>query len=305
MSRSQPVKIPGPLSEEQEERRYKLELKHRASDSYHQFGHQIEDEEKWIVDMNRRLRILDYSALGMAGGNVRRRWVQQGIWNNKWKLFPHGKWKREKPLELESESETDPEGEPPPYSFLRPKTKPRRQKSDEEKRRIAERRVVQERDREASRSYHQFVYQISKERERIQDESSRVESSAGVVSANINTRAYDSVRDTWTRRGIWDDRWGLLPGMAWRHEEPFVFEEETADSHEVGKAPEAPVRPMSSAPRPSLFGSTPVTKRRNSGLFTFTKNPAQQGPAADTHGLINERSQGADDDQWIGCLVVS
>jgi hypothetical protein len=83
--------------------------------------------------------------------------------------------------------------------------KPREPKSDEEKRRIARWRVVQECEREASCLYHQFVYQISKERERIQDESTSREG-AGVSIADINTRAYQNVKNTWTKRGIWNRR---------------------------------------------------------------------------------------------------
>jgi hypothetical protein len=151
----------------------------------------------------------------IAYENVKKRWVEQGIWNNKWNQFASGRWKHEEPLEVESEPETDPEVEPSPplFSFspkqLQPKR--RRPKSDNEKRWIAERRLVREREREASRLYHQFVYQISKERERIQEES---ENGKGADTADINTRAYENVKNTWTKRGIWSGRWGILPGMS-------------------------------------------------------------------------------------------
>jgi hypothetical protein len=121
-----------------------------------------------------------------------------------------GRWKHEEPLELESRSETDTDAEslPRPLSIfgipqkqLQPK--PRQPKSDVEKRRIAEQRVVQEREREASRPYHQFVYQISKERARIQEESANGE---GADAADINTRAYKNVKNIWTKRGIWNRR---------------------------------------------------------------------------------------------------
>jgi hypothetical protein len=90
-----------------------------------------------------------------------------------------------------------------------PQPKPRRLKSNDEKQQVAERRAVREREGEASRPYHQFVYQISKERERIQDESANEE---GTDAADINTRAYEDVKNTWTKRGIWNGRWGILPG---------------------------------------------------------------------------------------------
>ncbi|KAH0566128.1 hypothetical protein GP486_000489 [Trichoglossum hirsutum] len=108
---------------------------------------------------------------------VKRRWVEQGIWKNKWdetaagRYMNIGRWKHEEPPELESESETDTEAESPPLSSSifgvpqkQPRPKPRRPKSDDEKRQIAERRAVREREREASRPYHQFIYEVLKGR---------------------------------------------------------------------------------------------------------------------------------------------
>jgi hypothetical protein len=86
---------------------------------------------------------------------------------------------------------------PPLFSFPpKPQPKPRRAKIDDEKRRIAKRRVIREREREASRPSHQFVYQISKEREQIQEESANGE---GADAADINTRAFENVKNTWTK----------------------------------------------------------------------------------------------------------
>lgn len=170
---------------------------------------------------------------------------------------------------------------PRPFSFgtslKPPPPKPRRPKSDNEKQRIAERRAVREREREASRPYHQFVYQISKERERIQDESANGE---GTDAADINTRAYENVKNTWTKRGIWNGRWGILPGMSWKHEGP--LEEEAADD----PAP-VPANPLvngshnaGEAPSRRIFGSpSPVASnhRQTSGIM----NTSQQGPSSD------------------------
>jgi hypothetical protein len=115
------------------------------------------------------------------------------IWKGEWdemvagRYRNIGRWKHEEPLELESESEVYLEVEDKAPVFSSPKREPRRPKSDEEIRQIAER----ERERDASRPVYHFVYQVSKERERIQDES-RVD---GVIldSADINI---------WTKRGI-------------------------------------------------------------------------------------------------------
>jgi hypothetical protein len=32
--------------------------------------------------------------------------------------------------------------------------------------------------------------------------------------------AYENVKNTWTKREIWNRRWGILPGMSWKHEGP-------------------------------------------------------------------------------------
>jgi hypothetical protein len=141
----------------------------------------------------------------IAFETIKNRWKEQCIWKNEWngKYRPDGRWKHEKPLELESESHSEAESSAPISLFGPPRPK-RKPKSDEEKRRIAERCVArqrgQEREREASRPYHQFIYQISKERERIEKESSSVE---GTETADINTKAYENVKNTWIKRGIW------------------------------------------------------------------------------------------------------
>jgi hypothetical protein len=138
----------------------------------------------------------------MAYKNLKKLWVEQGIWNNKWGPLAYGLWKHEEPLQPGSESDMDSEAEPPPpriFFSSEPQPKPRRPKSDREKRWIAERRVIREREREASRPYHQFVHQISKERERIQQES---ENGEDANTADLDTRAYENVKKTWTRRGI-------------------------------------------------------------------------------------------------------
>ncbi|CAG9945524.1 unnamed protein product [Clonostachys rosea f. rosea IK726] len=139
------------LLEEQrlrENRKWELMEEHRASFPCNQFL------DEWIEEMDRieeaSQNQTDSDPIErrfLVWENVKTRWVEQGIWNEKWTdVSEMVRWKHEEPLELESESEDDlaAEGEP--------------------------RRLVREREREASRPFHQFVYQVSKERERIQDE---------------------------------------------------------------------------------------------------------------------------------------
>ena len=283
--------------EQRFQRRRKLMDERAASLPLQQFEAQKDEETRRIWNTNSRTNWMSESKIPIGGTEekeaietVKKRWVEQGIWKDKWdemaagRYMNVGRWKHEEPIELESESETDTEAESPPtFSIFgvpqkQPQPKPRRPKSNDENQRVAERRAVREREREASRPYHQFVYQISKERERIQDESANGE---GADVADINTRAYENVKNTWTKRGIWNERWGILPGMSWKHEEP--LEEETADGPvpvpadpQVGNGS----RDSREAPTRRLFGSTsPVTSnhRQPSGIM----NTSPQGPCPD------------------------
>ena len=290
---------PDPPSEQEqrrEQRRWQLINERRTSLPEKQFAAQVNEEREriWRADPRTSwmsIRIGDRVYERNARETVKKHWIEQGIWNSKWNEMADGLWKHEEPLELESESETDTEAEslPRPLSIFgipqkQPQPKPRQPKSDNKKRRIEERRVVREREREASCPYHQFVYQISKERERIQESANR----EGADATNINARAYENVKNTWTKRGIWNGRWGILPGMSWKHEEP--LDEGTAD----GPAP-VPAGPLvngshgaGEAPTRRIFGyPSPVDSnhRQASGAM----NTSQQGPSADidTAGLEN------------------
>lgn len=227
-TRSVTPSAPGEEQRLYQERRAQLWDEREACIPHEQFSAQVEEERRrmWNTDLStswKEIAVADlYVFREEANETVKRRWVEQGIWNNKWNQFADGRWKHEEPLELESESET--EGSPPPGFpiFLKSPPKPRQPKREDEKRRIAERRVILEREREASRPYHQFIYQIAKERERIQKES---ENGEGADAGDINTRAYENVKNTWAKRMIWNKRWGILPGMSWKHEEPLTEEE--------------------------------------------------------------------------------
>lgn len=105
---------------------------------------------------------------------VKPRWVEQGIWKNEWTSSPWGLWKHEEPLEPESGPETDIQALPRIFTFAS-KQQPQQIKSDKEKGEARERQALREREREASRPYQQFVYQISKEREQIQNKSTSEE----------------------------------------------------------------------------------------------------------------------------------
>ncbi|KAI9163549.1 hypothetical protein HJFPF1_05166 [Paramyrothecium foliicola] len=232
--------LPDEEQELRDKRRFQLMRDLRASYPSNQFKDQIFEECRCIFKESSRDHSSPPPPPGWLPGpeinicaakNVKKRWIDQGIWRDEWNdknpygvRAPYGAWKHEEPLELESESETNSEAEA--ESVLTERGKTRRPKGDEEMKRIAERRTVRTPAREASRPYYQFCHQVSKTRERIQDES-RVEGDPTDESVDINTKAYEHVKNTWIKRGIWNDKWGILPGMSWKHEHP--LEELMAD----------------------------------------------------------------------------
>lgn len=98
-----------PLHEGQQphiERRFRIEAERRASHPHGQSKAQMGEE----LD-----RILEEAHLAPAGKrfdelareNVKKRWVEQGIRNDKWTAMALGLWKHEEPLEVDSDSESE------------------------------------------------------------------------------------------------------------------------------------------------------------------------------------------------------
>ena len=148
-----------------------------------------------------------------------------------------------------------------------------------------ERQAKRKRDHEASRPFYQFVFQLSLERERIQEETGKgTVPLPAAAPANINTTAYERVRNAWVKHKIWNSNWGTLPGMSWKHEDPLVADAtDTADglapsnaSHpENGghEAREASVQNINGLPTRSSFECTMVGNTEND----FFAEPASVG----------------------------
>ncbi|KAL2168729.1 hypothetical protein VTG60DRAFT_6900 [Thermothelomyces hinnuleus] len=299
---------PDELSDAQKHRDEKiwyLKLEHRASLPYNQFDVQSSEElhRLFEADRNRTYHLPPgiESIYKHADSIVRERWIEQGIWKDKWngEFRPGGLWKHEEPLE--SETETGLGTAPAPGLFGNEETERRGPaKSEEELRQ-------EEREREASRPYYHFLYQVSKERERIQGEmisksrSSHASSPARPITvsgsgrlaprksdeqrtqggpadgkttittpADINSIAYERVECTWIKRQIWNTNWGVLPGMSWKHEQPFeeMLREQLGD--DLAAETEKPT------------GNQPVLEeRRGGGLFghELSESLAQEEPS--------------------------
>ncbi|KAI0426542.1 hypothetical protein F5Y09DRAFT_318577 [Xylaria sp. FL1042] len=165
---------------------------------------------------------------------VKKRWIEQGIWKDEWSNGnkPLGGWKHEEPLRPESESESDSEAQAAPSGFSLFGTMPQsdrrkgkgkakvKAKAREDSKQTEERRAVLSREREASRPYFQFFWQVSQERGENTPNVREFDPVTAEYSLFVNTQAYEKVKDRWIEWGIWHDRWGILPGMWWKHERP-------------------------------------------------------------------------------------
>ncbi|KAI1428208.1 hypothetical protein F5Y12DRAFT_734151 [Xylaria sp. FL1777] len=277
-----PTRSPSPITLDDAQRlrsahEWKLRREYHASFPHAQFDAEMRDESVEVErEFLHRIRPvqLGRTFTAVAKEDIKKQWVEQGIWGENWDRTRQWTWKHEKPLEQEPESDSEPEVIPRNLFGPRksPEPKLKQPKSEEEIRQIAERRVVREREREASRPFYRFNYQVAKERERIQawataepvwarsdgDDVPGFAFSPEIAdSPDINTMAYENVMDTWIRRGIWDRKWGILPGMSWKHEQNLEewLREEMAeypipapesplggDDHAAGDTPQRHVR---------------------------------------------------------------
>ena len=105
-----------PLSEKQrchEERLIRLGLEADASKPNEQFSTQVGLERKRIWNAHPytsgKSMPLGDILVKEASQAVKERWVEQGIWNNKWNQFAYGRWKHEEALEIESELKMESE----------------------------------------------------------------------------------------------------------------------------------------------------------------------------------------------------
>ncbi|KAI1127059.1 hypothetical protein F5Y10DRAFT_201203 [Nemania abortiva] len=222
-----------------EERENQLRLDRLASSPDEQYRRQKKEEldrlEEEASDLTRRQLLYGRGPVNfwiLAEENVKKRWVEQGIWNEKWKPFHEWRWKHEEPLSLQIQEEAQDEAAARPIFRKRAEPRMRQLTSDEQARAV--------REREASRPFHQFVFQVSKKREQIQGRSTvdqgqgQGQPASSDFAHDINTRAYEEVKNIWIKRGIWNAKWGILPGMSWKHEQPLqeMLREELGDDYQ-------------------------------------------------------------------------
>jgi len=147
-----------------------------------------------------------------AEANVKYRWMRQGIWDDQWDIEPGKIWKHE--------LEDIPQPAGPSHSVkggkLGTKKKDKYSELQDEYQEIV-RSAVDPQQRQLSRPCYQFVHQFCEERQWIKMGLSR---EGQDQHANLDTKAYESLKSRWIREGIWDDDWTLIPGVSWKHERP-------------------------------------------------------------------------------------
>ncbi|KAJ5751399.1 uncharacterized protein N7511_008364 [Penicillium nucicola] len=211
------------MEQRRDRRQWQLEKDHEASRPDRQFDVQVDELEACIIEgiENRKFAVPDGTNMhNLARDTVKKNWIKQGIWNEPWKNMPETRWMHEESRDMSSASETD-SSTALKLNLFSPLEKAESWSNQPYNGSIiqqrVERRARQKHKNEASRPFHQFIYQISKEREQLQNGSP---DDTVLVSSplDINTNAYNNVKRTWVKRGIWNEKWGILPGMLWKHE---------------------------------------------------------------------------------------
>ncbi|KAL2363387.1 hypothetical protein RJZ56_003686 [Blastomyces dermatitidis] len=227
---TQPPSPPHPLTEADRRRERERRKKERLNSMPEpQFAYQRRIEEERLIDQClRRMRgrkdtlpfKMELTFAENALENVTNRWKEQGIWSGRWKAQPFGprRWEHEESPEPELEPEHEADIQRPLRSG--PTLDPPNQRWNILS---AECMTAHKRETKPSRPYYQFLFQISKEREWLEDE-------LDIEPSDINTKAYENVKNHWLAQKIWNPQWGDMPGMTWIHEEPDDEDSEQPDS---------------------------------------------------------------------------
>ncbi|KAI1169706.1 hypothetical protein F4777DRAFT_192618 [Nemania sp. FL0916] len=278
-----PTRSPSPDNRTDEERRreereWELRREHMASRPRCQFNAQTNEETRQIKQDNydRTHRVLTGPFFcELAKDIVKKRWVEQGIWNKKWETSHDWLWKHEEPPTPEPPDEEEGLVSTSSENGVEARMKNGGQEHATcatQERRQQER----ERERDASRPFHQFVFQLTKMRERMQERMTPAEVIAS-LPADINSKAYEEVKKTWIEWGIWNMKWGIMPGMSWKHEQPlekFLQEEFGEDFRlpEWQKRPTIPLKSDFSPPQPAIANQQ-VSKALNSSSSLVQPGP--------------------------------
>ncbi|KAI0399141.1 hypothetical protein F4802DRAFT_603268 [Xylaria palmicola] len=261
------------------DQRVKLRLDYFSCSACNLFDQQVSIERQRLIEAIGKGPWRIFSRRNNCGDvareNIEKQWIEQGIWNPEWDREKRGgwKWKHQEPFPLvQAEAEREDFG--PLFSYnWNPEIE---RKEEEEREKIEKEQAI----RDKSRPFHQFVYQVSKTREWIQQQSGLTTTDAR-YPFDIHTTAYEDVKKTWTNNGIWDRKWGILPGMSWKNEQPLEawLEEEMAYLVSSGQGPrkDTPREPLDSEAFHLQMDACPLP---NSGVHTPSLPPLASGNEA-------------------------
>ncbi|KAI1262794.1 hypothetical protein F5Y18DRAFT_429660 [Xylariaceae sp. FL1019] len=109
-----------------------------------------------------------------------------------------------------------------------------------------------------SRPINMFLYQI-------QQRLRQAEMQPSEAKSNIGTTAYNAVLKNWRIWNIWDDEWGILPGLRWRHEGDFdawaLSVDPKPELYEIPTPPELKLPPGLKRQAMDEFTALAVTER--------------------------------------------
>ncbi|EXF86239.1 hypothetical protein CFIO01_02298 [Colletotrichum fioriniae PJ7] len=216
-TRSQSSEPANDDKQRQEQELWRVREQYYASSPFRQFEVQKEAELLRLLKAEEESTMTQPAGVDfhqLADDNVRERWKLQGIWNQRWGTTKEAwKWKHEDsgPTTKATATAVGTGLFRRPYTRSMKTLKTMRQSTTEE-----ERSKSCDSDRDASRPFNQFIHQMFEEYKRTRSFN---ESNVFGDEPDIYTRIYEAIRAAWIERGIWDVRWGMLPGLSWKHEE--------------------------------------------------------------------------------------
>ncbi|KAI8685593.1 hypothetical protein NCS55_00232200 [Fusarium keratoplasticum] len=232
---------------------------------------------------------------GNAYNNVRNSWIEQGIWRKAW----DEPWAKETDVGLFDPSPRSLTPEPtksrPGYQWGHEDGGP---PPDQEFERdlfrtiyvvgdlgMSEEQPKWTRNSEGSRPYRQFLYQIVKEREWIKDEMN-FQIQFRPYNVNLDSMAYETVKNNWIEDRIWKPEWNELPGSTWAHEDP-LQEQDKVDHFRIvddsGEQPSTVVHDPSKGLRHNPQHSVPSSHDASDPAGTGKETPAPKGVITKEH----------------------
>ncbi|KAI1817314.1 hypothetical protein GGS20DRAFT_61566 [Poronia punctata] len=195
------------------------ELIHRYNESkpsrqFHRLSRKVEER---LFGRSQRSVTDGTSQSTYAQQIVKDGWIDQGIWRDEWidSIPSEGVfsgWKHEDeaygledgPLGDSSIYRTI--GSVPPLSH--PQGAASRKETSQRKLR-----------NDASRPLNMFIAEVAFESDMTRDPSpDTIWTPIASISDGLNTKSYYEVKKQWQTIGLWNDRWGVLPGTSWYHE---------------------------------------------------------------------------------------